>query len=157
MARQIEEILKSATIRDLRLESGEAVSRSTSLGEVCEILDRRRFNAVAVCDDRRVVGIFTQRDLLFRVALERVDPDTPIGELMTPEPLTIELHQPLREAVRAMTERGFRNLPLVDSEGRWVGMVSSRNVLRYIAEHFPEALLNLPPRLNQQMPRPEGG
>ena len=56
-----------------------------------------------------------------------------------------------------MTVHGYRNVPLVDGRGRWLGLLSARNVLRYIAAHFPEAVLNLPPRLDQQLPSPEGG
>jgi hypothetical protein len=56
-----------------------------------------------------------------------------------------------------MTVHGYRSVPLVDERDRWLGLLSSRNVLRYIAEHFPEAVLNLPPRLNQHLRRAEGG
>ena len=157
MAKLIEETLQEVHISELRLEVGGAVGPETPVREVYEILDRQRRNAVVVCDGDVAVGIFTQRDILYRTALEATDPETPIRELMTPEPFTLRMDQKLADAIHVMTEHGYRSVPLVDERGRWVGLLSSRNVLRFIAEHFPEAVLNLPPRLNQQMPRAEGG
>ena len=157
MAKSIEETLRDVRISELRLEVGASVSPETTIAEVYEILDRQRRNAVAVCDGDRVIGIFTQRDILYRTALEAVDLDTPIGELMTPEPFTLTLEHNVADAIHAMTVSGYRGVPLLDGQGRWLGLLSSRNVLRYLAEHFPEAVLNLPPRLNQRLRRPEGG
>ena len=62
-----------------------------------------------------------------------------------------------RSQLRQFLERGCRQLPLLSEEGAPVGIVASRDVLRFLADHFPETLLNLPPRLRQAMPRPEGG
>jgi CBS domain-containing protein len=156
MSRSIEEILQQARISELRLEAGRAVTPDTPISEVYERLDRMRCNALVVCDGDSAVGIFTQRDVLNRTALEAPDPETPIRELMTPDPFTLRIDQKVSDAIHAMTVHGYRNVPAVDSQGRWLGLVSSRNVLRYIAEHFPEAVLNLPPRLDQQL-APEGG
>ncbi len=157
MSRPIEEILSEVRISDLRLEVGGEVAPETPISQIYEILDRQRRNAVVVCDGDSVVGIFTQRDILDRTALEAPDPETPIRQLMTPEPFTLRMDQKVADAIHAMTEHGYRNVPLVDGRGHWLGLLSSRNVLRYIAAHFPEAVLNLPPRLHQLMLRPEGG
>ena len=157
MNKTIETTLRDVRISELRLEAGGAVDPDTSIVEVYEILDRQRRNAVVVCEGDSVVGIFTQRDILYRTALESPSPETPVRELMTPEPFTLRLDDRVADAIHAMTEQGYREVPLVDATGRWLGLLSSRNVLRYIAEHFPEAVLNLPPRLNQQLSRPEGG
>ena len=110
-----------------------------------------------VCDGDNVVGIFTQRDVLYRTALEDLDPQTPISELMSSRPVTIGLNQALSEAIQAMVEGGYRHIPVVDDDGRQVGLLSSRVILRFIADQYPESVLNLPPRLHQIMPRPEGG
>ena len=157
MSKPIEETLRDVRISELRLEVGGAVGPDTPVREVYELLDRQRHNAVVICDGDRVVGIFTQRDILYRTALEAPDPDTPIGELMTPEPFTLTLDHRVADAIHAMTVRGYREVPLLDGRGRWLGLLSSRNVLRYIAAHFPEAVLNLPPRLDQHLSSPEGG
>ena len=56
-----------------------------------------------------------------------------------------------------MTKGGLRHIPLVDDEGRMAGIVSSRAVLRYLARFYSASVLNLPPRLDQRLARPEGG
>ena len=110
-----------------------------------------------VCKGERVVGIFTQRDVLNRIALECLDPGTPVSEVMSDRPVTIGLDQDLADAIQAMVEGAYRHIPVVDNAGNQVGLLSSRVILRHIADHFPEEVLNLPPMLDQVMSRPEGG
>ena len=157
MTKSIEETLRDVRISELRLEVGGAVAPETPIGEVYEILDRQRRNAVVICEGEAIVGIFTQLDILNRTALENVDATTPVRELMTADPFTLRMDQRLADAIHAMTVHHYRNVPLVDGRGRWLGLLSSRNVLRFIAAHFPEAVLNLPPRLDQHLHQAEGG
>jgi CBS-domain-containing membrane protein len=63
----------------------------------------------------------------------------------------------VRDAIDLMQTGRYRNLPIVDGEGLLVGVVRPQDVLKYLAEAFPEELLNLPPRPHQQMEQPEGG
>ena len=60
------------------------------------------------------------------------------------------------EAMRAMEQGHFRNVPLVDSEGQLVGILRQLDLLEYVAEAFPQEILNLPPRPHQLMDQPEG-
>jgi CBS domain-containing protein len=157
MASRIEHLLKNVRVRDLELQSDHRIDPSTPLAEVYRVFDEQRHGAAMVCDGDNVVGIFTQRDVLYRTALEDLDPQTPISELMSSRPVTIGLNQALSEAIQAMVEGGYRHIPVVDDDGRQVGLLSSRVILRFIADQYPESVLNLPPRLHQIMPRPEGG
>jgi CBS domain-containing protein len=87
--------------------------------------------AVVVVDSQRVVaGIFTERDVLKRLALSGKDPaKTPIREMMTtPVELATE-HTSEAEALAVMLERHYRHLPVVDNVGRLLGMLSIRHVL----------------------------
>lgn len=157
MARSIEEVLKEVRIEEVKLEPAITVAGDTSLEEIYRLLEASPHGAIVVLEDTRIVGIFTERDVLYRTALEDLDPDTPIEELMTPDPTTIAVSERLAAAVRVMTERGYRHVPLVDGEDRYLGLLASRDVLGFIADHFPEAVLNLPPHLHQKMLTPEGG
>ena len=102
-----------------------------------------------------MVGIFTERDVLNRTALEG-DLATPIRELMTTDVVTLEAGQSITKAIAIMTERRIRHIPLVDGESREQGMIGGRDILRLIADYYPETLLNLPPRLDQRLSHPEG-
>jgi CBS domain-containing protein len=149
MPSRIETILEGAKVRDLELQTDHRIEPSTPLAEVYRIFDEERHGAAMICDGDRVVGIFTQRDILYR--------QTPIADVMSTRPITIGLDAPLAAALAAMVDGGYRHVPVVDDHDRQVGLLSSRVILRFIADHYPEAVLNLPPRLSQVMPRPEGG
>ena len=157
MARTIEEILQDVPIAEVGLKLAVRTPPDTPLERVYELLEESPHGAILVCEGERVVGIFTERDVLYSTALEDHDPSTPIRELMKAEPVTLARDDLLAAAVKVMTERGYRHVPLVDAEGRFLGLLASRDVLRFIADHYPEAVLNLPPRLHQVMLTPEGG
>ena len=91
----------------------------------------RHVGAVAVIDEeQRVAGIFTERDVLRRLSLSQRDPaSTPVREVMTtPVEMATRATTP-SEAVATMLERHYRHLPIVDDDGRLLGMLSIRNVL----------------------------
>jgi CBS domain-containing protein len=91
----------------------------------------RHVGAVAVIDEeQRVAGIFTERDVLRRLSLSGRDLDkTPVREVMTtPVEMGTRATTP-GEALAAMVERHYRHLPIVDNEGRLLGMLSIRNLL----------------------------
>ena len=76
---------------------------------------------------------------------------------MTTSPHTLQLRQTVRDALELMQTGTFRNVPVVDDDGRLVGVVRQVDILKFLAESFPEELLNLPPRPHQRMEQAEGG
>ena len=69
----------------------------------------------------------------------------------------VVLAAPIRDAIELMQTGRYRNVPIVDEGGRLVGVVRQVDIIKYLAESFPEELLNLPPRPHQKMRQPEGG
>lgn len=156
MASRIDGILESVRIHQLPRRRVCRVSPATTLGEVYRRLNDERSVAVLVEEEGRLLGIFTERDVLNRTVLEG-GLERPISELMTRDVVTLAAENGITDAVGIMTERRIRHIPLVDKAGRAAGMIGGRDVLRMIAEYYPETLLNLPPRLNQKMTRLDGG
>jgi predicted transcriptional regulator len=152
----VEKLLAKVRIRDLPRRRVCAVDPSTSLGEVYRLLDEEYSVAVLVCDGNDLVGIFTERDILNRTALEG-DPETPISELMNSVKASLTSDHRLADAIKLMHETGYRHIPLPDNPGPKPGLVGGRDILKLIADYYPETLLNMPPRLHQQMTRSEGG
>lgn len=152
----IEKLLGSVKIRELPRRRVSLVKRETSLEEVYRLLDEEHSVAVLICEGEEPVGIFTERDVLNRTALE-VDPATPIGELMSTVKGSLDPKDRLADAIAIMHQGGFRHVPLRGSDEEPPGLIGGRDILRLIAEYYPEALLNLPPRLDQKMTTPEGG
>jgi len=154
---RIEEILRNDSIRSMEIVPIPSVPGTTRLRDVIAIMQKRRVAAVVVTHERRVVGIFTERDLLNRIVGLSLNEDLPISDVMTRDPKTLSSDDRIADAIRLMTEQGYRHIPLVDRDGRDVGLVSARDIVEFIAQHYPKEVFNLPPDLAQVPRRPEGG
>ncbi len=103
-------------------------------------------DCVIVVDGVRVVGIFTGRDFLERVAAPHRDPAaTTLGEVMTVHPEALRPRDCVSYAINRMALRGFRNVPIVDDDGRPLGVVTVWDVMKHLGEIFEE--LDSAPRL----------
>jgi CBS domain-containing protein len=93
--------------------------------------------AVLVVQGGRLVGIFTERDAVYRVMAAGRDPwATTLGEVMTREPKTVAPEETFGYALLLMHENGFRHAPVVATDGRPVGVVSARHALDPDLEEF---------------------
>lgn len=132
------------------------IEPSTPLAEALRRMQEDEGGCAIICEGRRVVGIFTERDVLTKVIGEAVDANTPVRELMSPVVATLTGAATIGEAVRMMNEKSYRNIPLV-KDGELVGSVSVFDVITYLAESYPKETMNLPPVPAQVMDTPEGG
>lgn len=134
------------------------VSPGTSLAECVRAIQRSGVgdSVLVVGSDGRLAGVLTERDVFGRLIGDGVDLDRPVDELMTTEPHTLRLDQTVRDAMELMQTGRYRNIPLVDEDRRVEGVVRQQDILRYLAESFPEELLNLPPRPHQALEETEG-
>ena len=112
----------------------------TRVSEAAKLMAARNAGAVMVVEDERLVGIFTERDVVFRVVARGLDAQaTRIADVMTREPHTVEPDKPFGYALLIMQENGFRHLPVIE-DGRPIGIVSSRSAMDPELEEFvPEA------------------
>ena len=142
----------------LSRRSPVTVAPGTSLAECVRAIQRTGTgDSVFVCDAAgTLVGVLTERDIFGRIVAGGVDLDGPVETLMTRDPKTLDLDQTIRDAIVLMQTGRYRNVPIVDAAGRLVGVVRQADIIKYLAESFPEELLNLPPRPHQRMKEPEG-
>lgn len=138
--------LQSETIRSVYPEGPVAVTSDTLIATAIELMQAEKAAAILVCDDDRLVGVFTERDVL-RLLAERADLDRPITDVMSGTPATVTDDATVGEAIARMAEGGYRHLPIVSSirPSEATGMVDVRGVMRYLVEHFPSTIYNLPP------------
>ena len=118
-------------IRDvIRNQTVLAMPAAATVREAARQMKYRKVGAVMVVDHHgRLQGIFTERDCLFRVLAEGVNPDTTtLGLVMTADPYTITADRKLGVALHMMHDNGFRHIPVVD-HGIPVGMISIRDAL----------------------------
>jgi len=112
------------------------VPGSMTVREAAKLMKTKRYGAVLVTEGDELLGIFTERDAIFRVIAVGLDPDaTPLADVMTKDPTTITPDKTFGHAMLMMHEGGFRHVPVVE-DGKLVGMVSSRNALDPELEEF---------------------
>ncbi|HTY66246.1 MAG TPA: CBS domain-containing protein [Alphaproteobacteria bacterium] len=117
--------------------------------EVVDAMAKRRFGAVPVVEDGKLVGIFTERDVLVRVVAARKDPETTrLAEVMTANPDTVKSSDAVLHALELMNQHGYRHLPVVDG-GRLIGVVSIRDLYRSVKEQMDSDILLLAETLIQ--------
>jgi len=108
----------------------------TTVAEAARMMAGRNVGAVLVVENELLLGIFTERDAVFRVVATGFDAkSTRIGDVMTPEPKTVGPERSFGYALLLMQENGFRHVPVVE-EGKPVGIVSSRSALDPDMEEF---------------------
>jgi CBS domain-containing protein len=112
------------------------VPGSMTVREAAKLMKSKRYGAVLVTEGDDLLGIFTERDAIFRVIAVGLDPETtPLADVMTKEQKTIAPDKTFGHAMLMMHEGGFRHVPVVEG-GKLVGMVSSRNALDPDLEEF---------------------
>ncbi|MCE4611265.1 MAG: CBS domain-containing protein [Desulfurococcales archaeon] len=124
-------------VRDV-MRRPATVSPSTRIIDAVKIMNEQGASSVVVVDDYgRPVGIFTERDLV-RVVAEGVSLESEVGKVMTPNPITVKVDDPLSIALSKMAEHRIRNLPVVDSEGRLAGLITARDVTEVLKRYKEE-------------------
>jgi CBS domain-containing protein len=117
-----------SNVRDLLQRKGTQVYTIDPAADVLQaalVMNEHRVGALVVLDEGRVVGIFTERDVLRRVVAERRDPTrTRVAEVMTAEVVCCSPETGTDEARGAMRDRRIRHLPVADADGRLLGLVS---------------------------------
>jgi CBS domain-containing protein len=148
--------LRTQKARGLARPDPATVTPQTSLRDVLGQMRAQGGDAVLVRHENRIAGIVTERDVVTRVLGASVDDASPVADFMTKDPKTLSADATLYEAMQAMESGHYRNLPLVEDDGTVVGLLRQQDLIEYIAEAFPEEILNLPPRPHQLMDQPEG-
>ena len=130
-------------------------SESATVKDAMQAIQKRHRGCVVITADgsprSRLIGIFTERDVLLKVIDCGRNPATiPLGDFMTRDPETLALDSKLAWALNMMSVGGFRHLPVTDHEGRPAFIVSVRDIVEFLVESFPSEILNLPPNFGPQ-------
>ena len=143
-------------LRSIALEAALSVPVDATVRAVVDTMHESDTDCVLVMDGDALAGIFTQYDLLTRAVNRDGVTDAPICEVMTPNPTVLDAALPLSDALETMAEGHYRHLPIADGEGGCIGVLTTHNVLHFLAELLPVSILNLPPRPHQTTRAPDG-
>lgn len=113
-----------------------AAPPQTTVSQAARLMADKNVGAVLVIENERLVGIFTERDVVFRVIAQGRDAKTtPLVDVMTASPKTLDPGKSYGHALVIMQENGFRHMPVVEN-GRPIGIISSRNAMDPDLEEF---------------------
>jgi signal-transduction protein with cAMP-binding, CBS, and nucleotidyltransferase domain len=151
------EAILNAPIRALDPSPAAQLPETATIREAIGLMLERGIGAVLAVREGRVVGIFTERDVLRRVAVSGIDPARPLKDVMTPDPEALSLDDGIAFALNRMTVGGFRNVPILDESGAAIAILSQREVVAYIVSLLPRRILNLPPEPRLEAHSADGG
>lgn len=134
-------ILKIAHVPPAKVEMGQTVL------EAVRVMSKEGVGAVAVIEKGEkdeLCGVFTERDLMLRVVLQRLDPEkTEVRNVMTSPVATVPEDMTAEEAFNKMVDRHMRHLAIVSRDGELLGMLSIRNLLEHLVEDLQRELHSL--------------
>ena len=149
----LRESLWRDTLSRVELRTALRVTSNTPIRQTVEQMRAASTGCALVCDERQLVGIFTERDLVRRVLAPGFDQDRPVGDVMTSQPATVKLTDSVGWTLRTMCQGHYRHLPVLDEGDRVLGVVSTKSIVQYLVEYVPSAVYNLPPARRVQQTR----
>jgi CBS domain-containing protein len=158
--RDVGHALLETPVAELKLAAAVSLPPDAPVQKALDLMRAKRTSAVMIVERkkaRRLVGIFTERDLVNRALPARGWASAPVSRFMTAAPETLRAKDPVAYALEKMSVGRFRHVPVVDDAGRPAGMVSAGDLVDLIVELCPEEILNLPPEPELALhARPEG-
>jgi len=145
----------SEGIRAIMSDQALCVVSGTAISDVLARMRDDRASCALVCAEEKLVGIFTERDHLDRTAGDPASLGRPVDDFMSVEPFALGPEATLAELLSVVVARGYRHVPVIE-RGKPIGIVAAQDIVKYIADLFPEAVYNLPPQLDQVIPQVEG-
>ena len=120
------------SINELMSSNPATVESSSTVAEAAQIMKKEDVGLVPVVEGERLVGTLTDRDISIRVVAEGRDPQsTAVSDVASSDVVTIDPQQGLDEALRLMAEHQVRRLPVVEEDGRLVGVVAQADVAQH--------------------------
>jgi CBS domain-containing protein len=109
-------------VGDVMMPEVRSVTPDTSVQHAARLMREADVGSLPVLDGERVIGVVTDRDIAVRAVAEGKAPDTPVAEVASRDVVSVRPEQDLDEALRLMAQHQVRRLPVVEQDGRLVGM-----------------------------------
>jgi len=141
--------LQEEQVYHLEVKDFTAVESGTSVRDTIEKMKADRRTCAVVRKDQKLIGVFTVRDVLQKVATNPDTWDLAIDELMTRNPKTVRDTAPANDALALMDAGRFRNVPVVDHNDVCVGNLTHYDVIKFLSDRFAEDIYNVHPDPNK--------
>ncbi|MFZ1731468.1 MAG: CBS domain-containing protein [Bacteroidota bacterium] len=142
-ALEVEDLRRS--LRSL-MKPAITVDIDTPIRDAIHLMQTKRIGCVLVTSHQKLLGIFTERDVLKKIVGSSFDlRSSPITEVMTIHPQALNDDDTIAYALNFMDLGGYRHIPIVNDAFEPLGLVSVKDIIAYLVQHFADEVLNLPP------------
>jgi len=146
------------SIAELCNREVRTLDASASIREAVRVMQEGRFGSVVITDEGKLAGIVTERDVLMKVAGKELSLlERPVSEIMTRRPESLRPDDVLLFLMNKMHVGGFRHVPIVDEEDRPKSVISMRDVLSFLLDHFGPVVVNIPSEPYRGERKTDGG
>ena len=155
--KSVDSVLKAKRINEITNPKLVQATPEISVKDAIELMQQNRAGYIVIAKNKKVVGIFTESDVVQKILERDVNWGDSISKYMTPNPLCLKPTDSVGAAIDLMGEKRLYHIPLVDDNCDLVNVLSVRTLIRFLGEFYPTEIYNLPPRPDQIMETPEGG
>ncbi|MSS72869.1 MAG: CBS domain-containing protein [Candidatus Latescibacteria bacterium] len=145
----LQQDLRAERVGHMDLSAYVTVETDVRVNDVLRSMREQGYNCALVTKGERLVGIFTDRDVLRKVADAPETWGAPVDRLMTPTPHTVHPDDQVGRALDLMNTGHYRNMPVVDDGGKIVGNLTQFAIIKFLSDRFSQAVYNLPPEPDQ--------
>ena len=156
-SKPVQELLKEKKIFEIINPRLVKASPDITVKDAVDLMQEKKSGYIVIAEDDKVIGIFTETDVICKTLEESDSSKKPVIDYMTKNPVTLTPKDSIGEAIKKMGKGRFYHIPLVDEENKLTGVISVRSLIRFLAEFYPTEVYNLPPKPDQIMETPEGG
>jgi CBS domain-containing protein len=156
--KNIEEALKSTQIHQILRPKLNMGTPKMTLKQALDLMHTEKSGYIVIADEHsKIVGMFTEREVLMNVLKPGVSLTEPVEKFMRRDIHTLKKTDTVGQALDYMDKFSIRHVPLVDDFDQVCGILSIRTIVSFLAELFPTGVLNLPPDAGQLHDTVEGG
>lgn len=135
---ELEQSIARHNIDVLLSKEPVAVAPTAPVREAIQQMVAKKIGCLLVVDKGELVGVFSERDVLNKITPQLSNLDCPVGDFMTPSPVSLIRQDSIAYALQAMKLGGYRHLPVLNDTGRPTGIISVRDILRFLCIRFAE-------------------
>ncbi|MGA2624504.1 MAG: CBS domain-containing protein [Bacteroidota bacterium] len=145
-------------LKSLKVPRAVTLEAGSSLQDALTLMQLKQFGCVLITKEDKLAGILTERDIMAKALGENVHfGEILVDDIMTPNPESFQPNDSIAFAMNVMSVGGYRHVPIVDEHNIPLAIISVKDVINFIVEHFPEELLNLPPKPTRRTRTQDGG
>lgn len=145
-------------VKNIKVKKPLVVEVGTMVSDAVELMQQKRRGSVLIVKGGKLAGMLTERDILMKlIGSENAFRKVKVEDMMTRDPQAFEPEDSVAFVLNAMAVGGYRHVPIVDKGNSPIAVVSMKDIVKFIVEHFPEEVINLPPRPIRHTDQIDGG